>query len=68
MNITVIFKVLFFISFCFPPLRGCVVIDITTCIADLSFRARPGIQCHFIALRFWMPDQVRHDGQKLDDF
>jgi len=43
-----------------PPLRDCVVINKTTLLAVLSFRAWPGIQCLFNMLCYWMPDQVRH--------
>jgi len=34
----------------------------------LSFGAGPEIQCFFIVLQYWMPDQVRHDRQKLSVF
>jgi hypothetical protein len=33
-----------------------------------SFRAWSGIQFFFKVLRYWMPDQVRHDRQKLNAF
>jgi hypothetical protein len=28
----------------------------------------PGIHCFIKVLRYWMPDQVRHDKLKLDTF
>ena len=34
----------------------------------LSFRAWPGIHCFIKVLRYWMPDQVRHDKHKLNTF
>ena len=54
---------------------GCVIIGKTTHIAVFVIPALdqvqddgPGIQCFFEALRYWMPDQVRHDGHKLSPF
>jgi hypothetical protein len=31
-------------------------------------RSRRGIQFFFKVLRYWMPDQVRHDRQRLSTF
>ena len=52
----------------------CVVFEKTSHTAVLSFRSRikSGMtdpeSTVFLLLCCWMPDQVRHDGQKLNDF
>ena len=34
-------------------------------VRGIVIPAKAGIQCCYNPLHYWMPDQVRHDGQKL---
>ena len=51
-----------------PPLTDSVAIVKTPHISVFVIPAKAGSQCFLNALHYWMPDQVRHDGQKLSDF
>ena len=47
---------------------GCVVIGDIGTFQFLSFRTPIRNPCVFSELHYWMPDQVRNDGQKLDNY